>query len=60
MDIGSRSNSASQQPDHRVANVVGTLIAVLTLTLPAFVILYYSQFNSKTSTDYTYALTRFP
>jgi hypothetical protein len=60
MDIVSRPHRASQQPDHRVANIVGTLIAVLTLTLPAFVILYYSQVNAKAPTDYNYALTRFP
>lgn len=60
MDIGSRSNRASQQSNHRVANVVGTLIAVLTLILPAFVILYYSQLNSEIPSSDNYALTRFP
>ena len=60
MDIGSRSNRASQQPDHRVANVVGTLIAVLTLILPAFVILYYSQFNSEAPSNGNHALMQFP
>lgn len=60
MDIGSRSNRASQQPDHRVANIIGTLIAVVTLILPAFVIFYYSQFSSQTPFDPNDGLTQAP
>lgn len=34
---------ASEPPSYRWANVLGTLIAVLTLTIPAFTIGYYSS-----------------
>ncbi len=40
------SNSQSANPDtysHRLADIVGTAIALLTLTLPVFVIAHYSS-----------------
>jgi hypothetical protein len=40
------SNSQSASPDtysHRLADIVGTAIALLTLTLPVFVIAHYTN-----------------
>lgn len=46
------SDSQSAKPpdtySHRLADIVGTLIAVVTLTLPVFVIAHYSS-NPPTS-----------
>ncbi|OUL33685.1 hypothetical protein [Nostoc sp. 106C] len=42
------SNSQSANNDiypHRLADIVGTAIALLTLTLPVFVIAHYSSTN---------------
>ncbi|MBW4667664.1 MAG: hypothetical protein KME60_09560 [Cyanomargarita calcarea GSE-NOS-MK-12-04C] len=52
------SNSQSASPDtysHRLADIVGTTIALLTLTLPVFVIAHYTNTNvSKNPQPLTY------
>ncbi len=43
MDSNSQSASTEELPSQRLADVVGTAIAMLTLTLPMFVIGHYSS-----------------
>ncbi|MBV6622766.1 MAG: hypothetical protein KI793_07430 [Rivularia sp. (in: Bacteria)] len=43
MDSNSQSANTEELPSQRVADVVGTAIAMLTLTLPMFVIGHYSS-----------------
>ena len=43
MDSSSQSANASDKPPHRLADVVGTVIALLTLALPLFMIAHYSS-----------------
>lgn len=45
MEANSRSASSSDTYAHPLADIVGTLIAFLTLTLPVFVIASYSSSN---------------
>lgn len=45
MDSNSQSASSAERYSHRLADVVGTAIAMLTLTLPMFVIAHYSSNN---------------
>lgn len=42
MDSNSQSANTEELPSQRLADVVGTAIAMLTLTLPMFVIGHYS------------------
>ncbi|AUT02483.1 hypothetical protein CLI64_19970 [Nostoc sp. CENA543] len=54
------SDSQSAKPpdtySHRLADFVGTLIAVVTLTLPVFVIAYYSTNVPASQQPITYEL----
>lgn len=43
MDSNSQSANIEELPSQRLADVVGTAIAMLTLTLPMFVIGHYSS-----------------
>ena len=43
MESSSPSGNATEPPQHRWAKIMGTAIALLTLTLPPFVIAYYSS-----------------
>lgn len=43
MDSNSQSANTEEFPSQRLADVVGTAIAMLTLTLPMFVIGHYSS-----------------
>ncbi|MDY6898611.1 MAG: hypothetical protein SWZ49_11120 [Cyanobacteriota bacterium] len=43
MDSNSQSANTEELPSQRLADVVGTAIAMLTLTLPMFVIGHYSS-----------------
>jgi len=43
MDSSSPSANTSSGFSHRLADIVGTAIALLTLTLPVFVIAHYSN-----------------
>ncbi len=56
----SNSQSANVQTySHRLADIVGTIIAMLTLTLPLFVIGYYSSNGIESSYQpVTYSLER--
>ncbi|MEA5512009.1 hypothetical protein VB715_19740 [Crocosphaera sp. UHCC 0190] len=43
MESSSPSGKVSEPPTHRWSHFMGTAIAILTLTLPLFVIAYYSS-----------------
>ncbi|MBZ8178740.1 MAG: hypothetical protein SAL07_22750 [Oscillatoria sp. PMC 1051.18] len=43
MESSGPSGNASEQPQSRLAGIVGTAIAILTLTIPMLVIAYYSS-----------------
>ncbi|WP_138503191.1 hypothetical protein [Nostoc sp. PA-18-2419] len=45
MNSNSPSANSADTYSHRLADVVGTAIALLTLTLPVFVIAHYSSSN---------------
>ncbi len=45
MNSNSQSANSTDTYSHRLADIVGTAIAVLTLTLPVFVIANYSSSN---------------
>ncbi|MDF5716913.1 MAG: hypothetical protein PUP93_24355 [Rhizonema sp. NSF051] len=45
MNSNTPSANANDTDSHRLADIVGTIIAVLTLTLPLFVIAHYSNSN---------------
>jgi hypothetical protein len=45
MDSNSQSANPTDTYSHRLADLVGTAIALLTLTLPLFVIAHYSSDN---------------
>ncbi|RMG09720.1 MAG: hypothetical protein D6728_12290 [Cyanobacteria bacterium J055] len=47
MESGSPSGSPSAGNPHTIAQLVGTLIALLTLTMPLFVIARYSASNTN-------------
>ena len=55
MESSSPSGKPSDLPQPRWSGIIGTAIAVLTLTLPPLVIAYYSSntsFNTLPSTNY--------
>jgi hypothetical protein len=56
----SNSQSANAEYSHRLADIVGTIIAMLTLTLPLFVIGHYSSngIESNSRQPVTYNLQR--
>ncbi len=43
MESSSPSGKVSEPPAHRWTHVMGTVIAIVTLTLPIFIIAYYSS-----------------
>lgn len=43
----SQSVNTAEKSTHRLADIVGTAIAVLTLTLPLTAIAYYSSSNTR-------------
>ncbi len=45
MNPNSQSANSSDTYPHRLAEVVGTVIAIITLILPVFVIAHYSSSN---------------
>lgn len=47
MESGSPSGSPSEGNPHTIAQLVGTLIALLTLTMPLLVIARYSASNTS-------------
>ncbi len=46
MQSSGSSDNSSEPPQHRWAEILGTTIAVLTLTLPFFIIAHYSSNSS--------------
>ncbi|AFY32540.1 hypothetical protein [Calothrix sp. PCC 7507] len=46
MNLNSQSANSTDTYSHRLADIVGTAIALLTLTLPVFVIGHYSSANA--------------
>ena len=51
MESSTPSGKVSEPPAHRWAYIVGTTIAVLTITLPLLVIAYYSPQNHHTGLE---------
>ncbi|WP_407889593.1 hypothetical protein [Scytonema sp. NUACC26] len=49
MNSNSQSVNQSDTYSHRLADIVGTGIGLLTLTLPLFIIAHYSPNNIRTS-----------
>ena len=47
MEISQRPGKAEDSPGHRWAGILGTGVAVVTLTLPIFMIASYSPFGSN-------------
>lgn len=43
MNLNTQSADINVNPSHRLADIVGTMIAMLTLVLPLFVIAHYSS-----------------
>jgi hypothetical protein len=54
MESGSPFGSSSEGNPHTIAQLVGTLIALLTLTMPLFVIARYSASNTSLFPPTTY------
>jgi lipopolysaccharide/colanic/teichoic acid biosynthesis glycosyltransferase len=45
MNLNSQSANSSDTYSKRLADIVGTVIALITLTLPVFIIAHYSSVN---------------
>ena len=45
MNLNSQSANSSDTYSQRLADIVGTVIALITLTLPVFIIAHYSSAN---------------
>ncbi|QLE54637.1 hypothetical protein [Nostoc sp. TCL26-01] len=58
MNSDSQSASSSDTYSHRLADIVGTLIALVTLTLPVIVIAHYSTNVQNNQQPMTYELPR--
>ena len=48
MEVSQRPGQAEDSPGHRWAGILGTGVAVVTLTLPLVMIASYSPFSSDT------------
>ncbi|HEY9653556.1 MAG TPA: hypothetical protein V6C95_23045 [Coleofasciculaceae cyanobacterium] len=58
MESSSPSANTSDPHPHRWAEIIGTVIALLTLTLPLFVIAHYSSSRVDVLQQAPYALPR--
>ena len=47
MESSERTNSNSESPHQKWADILGMTVAVVTLTLPLWAIAYYSPFSSN-------------
>jgi hypothetical protein len=47
MEPGSRADNPPEHPSHTLANLLGTLIALLTLTAPALTIVHFSSSSAS-------------
>ncbi|MBD1911692.1 MULTISPECIES: hypothetical protein [unclassified Leptolyngbya] len=60
MESGSQVETFTEPPPHRLANIAGTLIALVTLILPVAAIAYYSTSPPPVSTPNTISPTSAP
>ena len=51
MESSTPSGKVSEPTAHRWAHLIGTIIALVTLALPLFVIAYYSPHKTSTGLD---------
>ncbi|NER78500.1 MAG: hypothetical protein F6K42_02780 [Leptolyngbya sp. SIO1D8] len=58
MESASSSENPPEPPSSRFAPVIGTVVGLLTLTLPLLAIAYYSSTNTQTPTLPTYPLSQ--
>lgn len=58
MESGSRTDNPPGQTPHRLANIFGTLIALMTLTIPVFAIAYFSSNSVEVWQPPVYPLVR--
>lgn len=58
MDADSTSGSLSEQPHQKFSEILGIAIAVLTLTLPLFIIARYSGSSLEKNITTTYPIVR--
>lgn len=58
MDSSSGQSANSDRYSHRLADIVGTAIALLTLTLPLWIIAHYSSSSIRLVQPITYPLQR--
>lgn len=56
MESGGHSANPSDRPSHRLADIVGTVIALMTLTLPIYVIAHYSSTRVEPIQNRSYTL----
>jgi hypothetical protein len=47
MDLSQRSNKDAESTPHRWAGILGTTVAILTITLPLIMVAYYSPSKSN-------------
>ena len=47
MDLSQRSGKDAESPHHRWAGILGTTVAILTMTIPLVMIAYYSPSKSN-------------
>lgn len=47
MDLSQRSGKDGESPHHRWAGILGTTVAIVTMTLPLIMIAYYSPSKSN-------------
>ncbi|NJO73884.1 MAG: hypothetical protein HC833_09125 [Leptolyngbyaceae cyanobacterium RM1_406_9] len=58
MESGSRTDNPPGRTSHRLANIIGTLIALMTLTIPVFAIAHFSSDSVEIWQPSTYPLLR--
>lgn len=58
MESGSRTDNPPGRTPHRLANIIGTFIALMTLTIPVFAIAYFSSDSVEIWQPSTYPLVR--
>lgn len=57
MDSGSEPVQSAEEPPHKLASILGTLIALITLALPLLFIAHYSSSSSKVIQPNLYTLS---
>ncbi|NJN86117.1 MAG: hypothetical protein HC881_07110 [Leptolyngbyaceae cyanobacterium SL_7_1] len=59
MQPGSRVHYSSERTAHKLADILGSLIALLTLMLPIVTIAHYSSANSPLQSSYPILRSRY-